>query len=161
MVPQNASIDSLTRHWTYFVKNNRKKGNSFYNLQFMPTMCPQLQELLTLHHFPLFSAVMPLLQKPYLCNFQFIHYPQITMQNTLFQGYRLLIKNLLKAKQISAVDRKIVMIRKLVFCPFQMVKLFMFARNHHHIYLAVLHVSSCISMVHFWSLATFTKEKIC
>ena len=82
------------------------------------------------------------------CNYQFIYYHQITMQNTLFQGYRLLIKNLLRSKQISAVDRKIFMIGKLVFCPSHMVKLFMFARNHHHIYQAVLHVLSGISMVH-------------
>ena len=92
---------------------------------------------------------------------QFIHYHQITMQSTSFQGYRLLIKNLLRSKQISAVDRKIFMIRKLVFCPSQMVKLFMFARSHHQIYQAVLHVLSGISMAHIWSLATLTKEQIC
>ena len=127
----------------------------------MHIMCPQFQVLLTLHHFPLFSAVMPLLQKPYFCSFQFILYHLITIQNTLFQDYRLLIKILLRSKQISAVSRKIFMIRKLVFCPSQMVKLFMFARNHHHIYQAVLHVLSGISMVHIWSLATLTKEHIC
>ena len=83
-----------------FCEKQQEKWNSFYNLQFVHIMCPQFQVLLTSHHISLFSAIMPLLQKPYLCNFQFIHYPQITMKNTLFQGYRLLIKILLRSKQL-------------------------------------------------------------
>ena len=38
------------------MKNNRKNGNSFYNLQSMHTMCPPFQVLLTLHHFSLCLA---------------------------------------------------------------------------------------------------------
>ena len=134
-----------------FCKNNGKNGNSFYNLQFMHTMCPPFQVLLTLHHFFLFLAVMLPLQKPYPCNSQFIHYHQITMQNILSHDYRVLIKILLRSKQISITNRKIFMTRKLVSFPFQMVRWFMFEKNHHNIYQAL----------HIWSLAILTNEQIC
>ena len=126
------------------MKNNRKNGNSFYNLQSMHTMCPPFQVLLTLHHFSLCLAVMLLLQRLYPCSFQFIHCHQITMQNTSLQDSKLLIKILLRSKQISIINGMIFMTRKLVSFPSQMVRWFMFVKNHHHIYQAVPHVLSGI-----------------
>ena len=60
-------------------------GNSFYNLQFMPIMCLQFQVFLTLHHFSLFLAVMPLLH---------------TMQN-------ILLKALINSKERKRHDKAI------------------------------------------------------
>ena len=119
---QNAPTISLTWHWGYFVKNSIRNGNSLYSLQSMHTMCPPFQVLLTLHHFSLCLAIMLLLQKLYPCSFQFIHCHQITMQNTSLQDSKLLIKILLRSKQISIVNRKIFMTRKLVSFPSQMVR---------------------------------------
>ena len=123
-----------------FCEKQQENGNSFYNLQFMHTMCPPFQVLLTLHHFSLFLAAMLPLQKPYLCNSQFIHYHQITMQNILSHSYRVLIKILLWSKQISVANRKIFMTRKLVSFLFQMARSLCLKRTTHHIYQALQHV---------------------